>query len=200
MTDALPLLIEIGTEELPPTSLTTLERAFGQLIGEALLIEGFEHDGLQTFATPRRLAIVINSIATTQPDQAIERRGPAVTAAYDQAGQATKALAGFARSCGVPTDTPFETITSDKGAWVVYRATTPGLTLAERLGPILEDALKQLPIARRMRWRDLSAEFVRPVRWLAVMIGAEVVPIGYLAAPRPIKARAIVLWAKAHSR
>ncbi|MGB1737390.1 MAG: glycine--tRNA ligase subunit beta, partial [Pseudomonadales bacterium] len=80
MTDALPLLIEIGTEELPPTSLTTLERAFGQLVGEALLIEGFEHDGLQTFATPRRLAIVINSIATTQPDQTIERRGPALTA------------------------------------------------------------------------------------------------------------------------
>ena len=177
MTGALPLLVEIGTEELPPTSLTALERAFGQLIGEALLIEGFEHDGLQTFATPRRLAIVIHSIATTQPDQAIERRGPAVTAAYDQTGQPTKALAGFARSCGVPADTPFETITSDKGAWVVYRATTPGLTLAERLGPILEEALRQLPIARRMRWRDLSAEFVRPVRWLAVMIGAEVVPI-----------------------
>ena len=123
MTDALPLLIEIGTEELPPTSLTTLERAFGQLIGEALRKEGFEHDGLQTFATPRRLAIVIKNIATTQPDQAIERRGPALTAAYDESGQATKALAGFARSCGVSADATFETITSDKGAWVVYRAT-----------------------------------------------------------------------------
>ena len=177
MTDALPLLIEIGTEELPPTSLTTLERAFGQLIGEALRKEGFEHDGLQTFATPRRLAIVIKNIATTQPDQAIERRGPALTAAYDESGQATKALAGFARSCGVSADTTFETITSDKGAWVVYRATAPGLPLTERLGAILEASLQQLPIARRMRWRDLSAEFVRPVRWLVVMIGTEVVPI-----------------------
>jgi len=92
MTGALPLLVEIGTEELPPTSLTALERAFGQLIGEALLIEGFEHDRLQTFATPRRLSIVINSIATTQPDQAIERRGPAVTAAYDQTGHRLKRL------------------------------------------------------------------------------------------------------------
>ena len=100
-----------------------------------------------------------------------------MTAAYDQAGQPTKALAGFARSCGVPADAPFETIASDKGEWVVYRATTPGLPLTERLGPILEDASQRLPIARRMRWRDLSAEFVRPVRWLAVMIGAEVVPI-----------------------
>ena len=77
----------------------------------------------------------------------------------------------------MPADTPFETITSDKGAWVVYRATAPGLPLTERLGEILEASLQQLPIARRMRWRDLSAEFVRPVRWLVVMIGTEVVPI-----------------------
>ena len=177
MTDALPLLIEIGTEELPPTSLTELERAFGQLISEALNKDGFEHDGLQTFATPRRLAVLIKDIAATQPDQTVNRRGPALTAAYNRAGQPTKALAGFARSCGVPVDTRFETLTSDKGAWVVYRATTPGLSLSESIGPILEEASQRLPIARRMRWRDLSAEFVRPVRWLAVMIGTDVVPV-----------------------
>ena len=177
MTDALPLLIEIGTEELPPTSLTALESSFGQLISEALNKDGFEHSGLQTFATPRRLAVLIKDIATTQPDQTVDRRGPALKAAYDQAGQPTKALAGFARSCGVPIDTRFETVTSDKGAWVVYRATRPGLPLTDRLEPILEETSQRLPIARRMRWRDLSVEFVRPVRWLAVMIGTNVVPI-----------------------
>lgn len=102
MTDALPLLIEIGTEELPPTSLTALESAFGQLISEALNKDGFEHSGLQTFATPRRLAVLIKDIATTQPDQTVDRRGPALKAAYDQAGQPAWCLPDLLDPAGYP--------------------------------------------------------------------------------------------------
>ncbi len=177
MSDSAPLLIELGTEELPPKNLRQLEQAFGDAFARTLEQEGFTFEGLTTFATPRRLAVLLESVQIKQAEQTIERRGPALSAAYDASGQATKALAGFARSCGVEPDTAFETIETDKGAWVVYRAQVTGQHLSDRLQVILEAVTASLPIAKRMRWENLSAEFVRPVRWVVALIGEDVVPI-----------------------
>ncbi|MGA1108052.1 MAG: glycine--tRNA ligase subunit beta, partial [Pseudomonadales bacterium] len=137
MSDSAPLLIELGTEELPPKNLRQLEQALGDAFARTLEQEGFTFEGLTTFATPRRLAVLLESVQIKQAEQTIERRGPALSAAYDASGQATKALAGFARSCGVKPDTAFETIETDKGAWVVYRAQVAGQYLSDRLQTIL---------------------------------------------------------------
>lgn len=175
------LLIEIGTEELPPKALRGLSETLGELLAnglkEAGLIKSLEHE---VYATPRRLAVKVLSVASAQPDQQVERRGPAVSAAYDADGQPTKAAEGFARSVGVPVDV-LERIVTEKGEWLGYNAAVAGKTINELLPQILDQAIKRLPIPKRMRWSDLDTEFVRPVHWLVVLHGTDVIPVDMLS-------------------
>ena len=175
MTARRDLLIEIGTEELPPKALQHLARSFADEIHNGLLKQNLAHGEYHWFATPRRLAVIVTKLVLQQADHESVRRGPALAAAYDAAGKPTRALEGFARSCQAQI-TDLETETTDKGSWVVFRSTVTGQDSAALLPDIILAALASLPIPRRMRWGDSDAEFVRPVHWLVVMLGRDVVP------------------------
>ena len=170
------LLIEIGIEELPPKALDTLATAFASGVAEGLARTGvaIDADSVRSYCSPRRLAVHIANVATEQPDQAIERRGPALSAGLDAAGNPTRALSGFAASCGVDV-AALERLETDKGAWFVHRAVQRGQPTAALLPAIVEEALKALPIPKPMRWGDHAHSFVRPVHWLLMLHGADVI-------------------------
>ncbi len=170
------LLFEIGTEELPPKSLKSLMQALEENLQKQLRQAGLSFSASRAFATPRRMAVEVTDLADQQAAQAIERRGPSVKAAFDESGAPTKALIGFARSCGVEDPGELERIASDKGEWMVYRDNREGQNLSELIEGIIERSLADLPIERRMRWGASRMEFVRPVHWVVLMYGTEVLP------------------------
>jgi glycyl-tRNA synthetase beta chain len=171
-----PLLIEIGTEELPPKALDELAAAFARAVVEGIEKRGIAADtaSAKAYASPRRLAVHLAHVAAAQAEQTIERRGPALSAGLDAQGQPAKALIGFAQSCGVEVDA-LEKLETDKGSWFVFRAVKPGRQTAELLPEILAEAVKALPIPRAMRWGDREESFVRPVHRLLILHGAEIV-------------------------
>jgi glycyl-tRNA synthetase beta chain len=170
------LLVEIGCEELPPKSLDALRDAFFAEAANGLAKQGIDFDAAKSrgFSTPRRLAALFCGVAARQPDQAQERRGPAVSAAFDADGAPTPAARGFARSVGLEVE-QLERLETDKGAWLYARVEQPGLALDDLVFPILEQAIRQLPVPRPMRWADNDFSFVRPVHWLVVMHGSRVI-------------------------
>ena len=174
MTDVNDLLVEIGTEELPPKALRALSEAFATGLAAALDAAGLAHGAAVPRATPRRLAVVVPGVPATQPDREVERRGPPLARAFDENDEPTKAALGFARSVGVEVDRLVR-IESGDGAWLGYRSTNPGATLASLLPEMVERALSGLPAPRRMRWADRDTEFVRPVHWVVLMHGTETV-------------------------
>ena len=173
-------LIELGTEELPPTALKNLADAFSQNISKALQEANLNYEEIKSYATPRRLAVLIKQMASTQPDKSVERRGPALQAAFNDEGCPTKAAMGFAKSCGVEVEdlTKLET---DKGAWLAYQLEEKGQHSRDLLASIFQTALDKLPIPKRMHWGDLDAMFVRPVHWAIILLGDEVVPAEILS-------------------
>jgi len=174
MSNKRDLLIEIGTEELPPKALLKLSTAFTAGIVEGLEKAELDFGEVESFAAPRRLAVLVKGLDEAQADKAAERRGPAVATAFDEEGNPTKATEGFARSCGIsPSD--LETLETDKGAWLVYRSTQKGEPTADLIPAILNESLRKLPIPKRMRWGDLDAEFVRPVHWVVLLFGDDVI-------------------------
>ena len=170
------LLIEIGTEELPPKNLKAMMNSFTSAFSDALTESQFEFEKIEGYATPRRLALKVTSLSSEQPTQHLERRGPAVKAALDAEGKPTKAATGFMASCGVSDISELEQIETEKGAWLVFRQEQAGLTLEKMLQDLIEKALADLPIERRMRWGASRVEFVRPVHWVVALYGTEVIP------------------------
>ncbi|MDD2893278.1 MAG: glycine--tRNA ligase subunit beta [Halothiobacillaceae bacterium] len=168
------LLIEIGTEELPPKALTTLANALADGVVRRLHEAGLPPQGHIVYAAPRRLAVLVQGLAERQPDREIERRGPAVNAAFDGEGRPSKALEGFARSCGVSVN-ELEELATDKGAWMVYRAQQPGQSAQALIPAMLAQALDELPIPKRMRWGAGETAFVRPLHWIVLLFGSEVI-------------------------
>jgi glycyl-tRNA synthetase beta chain len=174
MTDRATLLFELGTEELPPTALKRLSNALTEQFVAGLKQAGLEHGEVKSFATPRRLALQIQECMLQQPNRQIERRGPALQAAFDEEGIPTKAAEGFARSCGTTVD-QLSRLETDKGTWLAYNLDEQGKPASELLPGIAEQALNKLPIPKRMRWGASEAQFVRPVHWLLFMHGDGVV-------------------------
>ena len=168
------LLVELGTEELPPKALLNLSEAFSAGLAKQLRAAGFEFAALTSYATPRRLAVRIESIAAEQPERVESRRGPAVSAAFDARGAPSKAAQGFARSCGVEV-TALARLKSDEGEWLSYQQRVAGRRLSDLLPGMVKLALAALPIPKRMRWGAHNAEFVRPAHWLVMLHGAEVI-------------------------
>lgn len=170
------LLIELGCEELPPKSLDELREALLNGITAGLERCGidFDAEGSRSLSTPRRLAVVIRQVAARQPDREQERRGPAIQAAFDADGKPTPAATGFARSVGLELD-QLERLETDKGAWLFARVHQAGQPLEGVLFEILEQAVRQLPVPRPMRWSDHEFSFVRPVHWLVVLHGERVI-------------------------
>ncbi len=167
-------LIEIGSEELPPRALQSLAGNFAEQVEQRLRENKLGPASVEVFATPRRVAMLLRDTPLQQADQHIEKRGPALDAAFDEDGAPSRAALGFARSCGVDID-QLEHRETDKGSWLYYCVNQPGRSLKDLLPQVVVDALGSLPIPRRMRWGDRSDDFVRPVKWLLLMIDSEIV-------------------------
>ena len=167
-------LVEIGTEELPPKALKTLATSFADNVEAELNQAGLTFDKIEWFAAPRRLAVKVLALATQQPSKEIEKRGPAVSAAFDAEGKPTKAAEGWARGCGITVEQA-ERIATDKGEWLVHRAKIEGQPTKNLLNDIVANALAKLPIPKPMRWADKTVQFIRPVHTVTMLLGDELI-------------------------
>ena len=169
------LLVEIGTEELPPLALQELADAFLSGVLKGLTDANLKHGKSQRFATPRRLAVLVKGVVEQQPEVEVKRRGPPVKAAFDPAGLPTRAALAFAESCGVKVD-ELQRITEPKGEFLYHEGRKPGALARDLIVDIVQASLDALPIPKRMRWGAGTAEFVRPVHWVVLLFGKEVLP------------------------
>ena len=166
------LLVELGTEELPPKALKTLGLAFRDGIVHGLEQQGLSHGEVRWFATPRRLAVLIETVQLQAADKSLEVLGPPVDRARDEAGNWTPAASGFARKQGVEPE-QLQTIDTPKGPRLGLRSTAAGVKAADCLNDIIVASIQQLPIPKRMRWGSSRVEFVRPVHWVVAMLGED---------------------------
>ncbi|MDO9790690.1 glycine--tRNA ligase subunit beta [Glaesserella parasuis] len=167
-------LAEIGTEELPPKALKKLATAFAENVEAELNQAGLSFDKVEWFAAPRRLAVKVLGLATSQPSKEVEKRGPAVSAAFDGEGKPTKAAEGWAKGCGITVEQA-ERIATDKGEWLVHRAVIEGKPTKNLLVGMISNALAKLPIPKTMRWGDKTEQFVRPVHTVTLLLGDELI-------------------------
>ena len=175
MTD---LLIEIGCEDLPAASVEPMANHLGKSLFDALKKAELCSTPPRIYATPRRIAAIWSDVTEQQPDQHVERKGPAVAAAYVD-GEPSKALAGFLKSANATVD-DLSTIDTPKGEWVVLKQLQPGRSLQAVVADAMPDVLKTMPMPKRMRWSDYDHEFLRPVVWLCAMHGSNVLPLSLL--------------------
>jgi len=182
MTESKDLLIEIGTEELPPRALSSLSDAFADQMQKGIADAGLTYGKIRQFATPRRLAVIIEQLAARQADRTTEKRGPSVSAAFTDDGKPTKAAEGFARSCGVTVD-ELDRKKTGKGEWLIMQIHEPGKPTEELIPAIAGQALSRLPIPKRMRWGESNIEFVRPVHWAVALFGKDIVPFELFGRP-----------------
>jgi glycyl-tRNA synthetase beta chain len=166
-------LVEIGTEEMPPKALLPLMEAFGQQLEAGIDDARLAHGDVCAYASPRRLAVYVQGLATAQDDRAVEQKGPPTRIAFDDGGKPTAAAEAFASKCGVTVDA-LERVQTDKGEWLVFNTVEKGRGATELLPEIIEGALANLPVPRRMRWGAGDAEFVRPVHWVVLLHGKDV--------------------------
>ena len=172
-------LVELGTEELPPKALKSLGEAFATQFEAALSQADLSFDSVSWFAAPRRLAVYVSGLAEGQADKVVEKRGPAVSAAFDADGNPTKAAQGWARGNGIDVSDA-ERLVTDKGEWLLHKAHVPGQTIAELLEGLINQAVSKLPIPKPMRWGNYNTQFIRPVHTLCVLYGCEVVNVSVL--------------------
>ena len=175
MNTARDFLVEVGTEELPPLSLPELEAAFAEGIRKGLAEATLPHAEIRSFATPRRLAVLVRDLADMQPAQSIRLKGPPLSAAFGKDGSANPAALKFAEKCGVEVSA-LKRITEGKGEFLFFEGSKSGQKTASLLAGIVQRSLDQLPIPKRMHWGASDAEFVRPVHWLVLLHGAELIP------------------------
>jgi glycyl-tRNA synthetase beta chain len=166
------LLVELGTEELPPKALKSLGLAFRDGIVEGLRQRELDFGEVQWFASPRRLAVLVHGVALQAADREVEALGPPVDRARDDAGNWTPAATGFARKQGVEPDA-LQSIDTPKGARLGLRSRVSGVKTRECLNEIIQGSIQQLPIPKRMRWGASRVEFVRPVHWVVAMLGQD---------------------------
>lgn len=169
------LLFELGTEELPSGAVFPLAESLTTQIVLNLAKAGVRHENVRFFATPRRLAVLIQGVEESQPNQTISRRGPIFEAGRDANGEPTSALRGFAKSCGVSVDA-LTTVETDKGKWWFYETMTDGAQTKALLPGLLTASLAALSIPKPMRWGSGDIEFIRPVHWAVLLFGEDVVP------------------------
>jgi glycyl-tRNA synthetase beta chain len=175
-------LVEIGTEELPPKALRPLMVAFGENLLAAIDEAQLAHGDIQTYASPRRLTVLVNKLARQQDDREVEQKGPPTKVAFDDDGKPTPAATAFAGKCGVTVDELGREQT-EKGEWLTFHSVEQGKTAAELLPGMIEQALAALPIPRRMRWGAGDAEFVRPVHWVVLLHGKDVIDAPIMGIP-----------------
>ncbi|WJV67050.1 glycine--tRNA ligase subunit beta [Pectobacteriaceae bacterium CE70] len=174
MTDK-TFLVEIGTEELPPKALRNLAQSFADNFTAELDAAGLVYQTVNWFAAPRRLALKVTGMSAAQPDREVEKRGPAIAAAFGTDGKPTKAAEGWARGCGITVEQA-ERLATDKGEWLLFRAQVKGAAAHILLPDMVSNALAKLPIPKLMRWGDKETQFVRPVHTVTMLLGDELVP------------------------
>ena len=174
MSKRLDFLVEIGTEELPPKALRPLMEAFGSGLEAAIDEARLAHGDVRAYASPRRLAVVVENLAASQEDRSVEQKGPPVRVAFDENGKPTPAAVAFAEKCGVGVAELTRAVT-DKGEWLAYDSVEKGRSAAELMPALVASVLGNLPIPRRMRWGSGDAEFVRPVHWVVMLHGDEII-------------------------
>ena len=167
-------LVEIGTEELPPKALRPLMEAFGESLARGIDAARLDRGDVHAYASPRRLTVHVEKLARQQADREVEQKGPPVRIAFDDDGKPTPAATAFAAKCGVDVDA-LDRVETDKGEWLAFTALEKGRAASELLPEIIEGALATLPIPRRMRWGAGDAEFVRPVHWVVLLHGEDVI-------------------------
>jgi len=167
-------LVEIGTEELPPKALRSLMDAFAANLAAGIADARLSHGKITSYASPRRLSVIVRALAQAQDDRSVQHKGPPTKVAFDADDKPTAAATAFATKCGT-TVGALERIETDKGEWLVFNAIEHGKSAAELLPELVERALAALPIPRRMRWGSGEAEFVRPVHWIVLLHGKNVI-------------------------
>lgn len=175
-------LLEIGTEELPPKSMLSFLAHLKDGFEAELKANHIQFKEVTTYATPRRLAIMVSNMAGLQEDQKIERKGPSVKAAFNDKGDPSPAAQGFARSCGVDL-ADLDTVQSDKGDYLFFKSVQAGAAVELVLPKIVETVILALPIERRMKWGASEVEFVRPVHWVLMLLGEQQVEANLLGVP-----------------
>ena len=188
MSKAADFLVEIGTEELPPKALRSLMAAFADALADSFDDARLEHGGVHCYASPRRLAVLIEQLGRGQADRKTVQKGPPVAIAFDDDGKITAAGEAFARKCGVDASELSRTST-DKGEWLSCDVTEPGQSTADLIPGLVEKALAALPIPRRMRWGAGDAEFVRPVHWVVLLHGSKAIKASILGVAAGNKSR-----------
>jgi len=175
-------LVEIGTEELPPKSLRPLMVAFGEGLTAAIDEARLSHKDVHTYASPRRLTVMVEKLALQQDDREVDKKGPPTKVAFDDDGNPTPAAKAFAAKCGVAVE-GLDREQTEKGEWLTFRSLEQGKTAAELMPEIIERALAALPIPRRMRWGAGDAEFVRPVHWIVLLHGKNIIDAPIMGVP-----------------
>jgi len=172
MTDTATLLIEIGTEELPPKALSKLGRAFATGISEGLKAKGLNFGNVNVnIASPRRLAVIIEDVPAKQADRNTQKKGPTLKSAFDSSGKPTAAALGFAKSCKTSIEN-IEKLETAKGSWLVFNYEQKGQAIEKLICEVFPKVIDKLPIPKKMRWSSLQEQFVRPVHWLLAMHGS----------------------------
>jgi glycyl-tRNA synthetase beta chain len=182
MNEPADFLVELGTEELPPKALRSLEEAFRDGVASRIDAAGLGHGAVESFATPRRLAVRVRQLAAKAKEQQLQRRGPPVSAAFDAAGQPTRAAQAFAQTCGVAVADLGREKDPKGNEALSFTGVKPGAAARDLLPQIVTEALDALPIPKRMRWGAGEAQFVRPVHWLVLLHGSDVIPATVLEA------------------
>lgn len=167
-------LIELGTEELPPTQLRTLAEAFASNFEAELKGADLAHEGIKWYAAPRRLALKVAALAEGQADKVVEKRGPAISVAFDAEGNPTKAAQGWARGNGITVDQA-DRLKTDKGEWLLFKQEVKGQATSEIVVELAAKALGNLPIAKPMRWGNKTTQFIRPVKTLTMLMGSDLI-------------------------
>lgn len=165
-------LVEIGAEEIPAKTLPQLSYHFAENVKKQLAKAELAHGAVETFATPQRIAVLIHDLVDRQKDRVLERKGPALSAAFDAQGKPTPACIGFANSCGISVD-QLQQKKDDKGAWLFFSMQQPGAETKKLLPDIINQAVADLPIPRPMRWGAHNTKFIRPVHWVLMLYGKE---------------------------
>lgn len=168
------LLIELGTEELPPKSLRQLAESFASNVEVELTKADLVFEKVSWLASPRRLAVVVTNLVASQADKIVEKRGPAVNVAFDDSGTATKAAQGWARSNGITVEEA-ERLITDKGEWLLFKSSVKGQHVNTLFPSIAASALAKLPIAKPMRWGSASTQFIRPVHTVTMLFGDKLI-------------------------
>lgn len=168
------LLFEIGTEELPTKAVKNLSKAFTEIFSNELIKQKLSFQDITSFATPRRIAVLVKELQTKQEDYSFERKGPSLKAAFDKDNNFTKAAIGFAKSCGTTPD-KLDKLEDNNGSYLVFKQDVIGQDACELLPEIIKHSLKQLPIPKPMRWSNHDYAFVRPVHWVLLLLGKNIV-------------------------